>query len=167
MAALGISDHGYCTGCGSPVEGRDDGPPRCPACGRVQWKDPKVAAGILIARGGEILLVQRNHEPGFGRWSFPSGYVDRGEVVEDAAVREAREEAGVDVVITGLLGVLSEPGNPVVFIAYEGSTEGEPSPGPEAIAVGYFLPSSLPPLAFDHDHLIIEAWRERNASAST
>lgn len=160
------SDVSYCGRCGGPLEDRGDDPPRCGHCGQVQWRDPKVAAGVLVGRDGEVLLVRRNHEPGLGRWSFPSGYVDRGEVVEEAAAREAREEAGVEVVITGLLGVFSERGNPVVFIAYEGVTESEPSPGPEAMAVGYFSPAALPPLAFEHDHAIIEAWRARNLHAS-
>ncbi len=167
MAAVGSQEAGYCARCGGLLDDRGDVPPRCRSCGQVQWRDPKVAAGILVGRRGEVLLVQRNHEPGLGRWSFPSGYVDRGEVVEEAAVREAREEAGVEVMITGLLGVFSEPGNPVVFIAYEGTTESEPSPGPEAMAVGYFPPAALPPLAFEHDHVIIEAWQARDRPTST
>lgn len=113
-----------------------------------------------MARRGRVLLVQRNHEPGFGLWSFPSGYVDRGEVVEEAAAREVAEEASVEVRITRLLGVLSRAGDPVVFVIYEGESEDEPAAGPEALAVGFFDPDDLPPLAFEHDRTIIERWRD-------
>lgn len=117
-----------------------------------------------MARQGRVLLVQRNHEPGFGLWSFPSGYVDRGEVVEEAAAREVAEETGLEVRIMGLLGVLSRTGEPVVFVIYEGESEGEPAAGPEALAVGFFDPDDLPPLAFEHDRTIIERWREERQS---
>lgn len=167
MPGLAGGDLGYCAACGAKLTDQGTEPLRCANCGQFQWRDPKVAAGILVGRDGKVLLVQRSHEPGLGRWSFPSGYVDRGEVVEEAAIREAREEACVEVSITGLLGVFSERGNPVVFIAFEGVTESEPSAGPEAMAVGYFDPRALPPLAFEHDHVIIEAWRSRSGQASS
>lgn len=161
MARSGESSHGYCPRCGAQVQDRGNEPPQCIGCGQIQWRDPKVAAGVLVHREGEILLIQRNHEPGLGLWSFPSGYVDRGEVVEEAAVREAREEAGIEVTIGGLLGVFSERGNPVVFVAYEGTTGEDPAPGPEAMAAAFFPPTALPPMAFEHDHAIITSWRNR------
>ncbi len=155
----------FCPGCGTSLAGASGDPPACPRCGRVQWRDPKVAAGVLVARAGRVLLVRRNHEPGFGLWSFPSGYVDRGEVVEEAAAREVAEETGLAVRITGLRGVLSRAGDPVVFVIYEGEAEGEPAPGPEALAVGFFDPAELPPLAFAHDLAIIERWRAERRTA--
>jgi NADH pyrophosphatase NudC (nudix superfamily) len=84
---------GYCPRCGAGLDHASGDPPICPGCGQIQWRDPKVAAGVLVAREGRVLLVRRNHEPGLGLWSFPSGYVDRGEVVEAAAAREYAEEA--------------------------------------------------------------------------
>lgn len=161
MGAGPLEAAGFCSRCGAALRPDSGVPPRCDGCGQVQWRDPKVAAGVLVARGRAVLLVQRNHEPGLGRWSFPSGFVDRGEVVEEAAAREVWEEAGVAVTVTGLLGVFSERGNPVVFVMYEGTAEAEPTPGPEATAVGYFAPDDLPPLAFAHDYAIIEAWSQR------
>ena len=71
--------------------------PVCPACGLVVWRDPKVAALTVIPWDGGILLGRRTQNPGKGRWSFPSGFVDRGEVVEEAAVRETREETGLEI----------------------------------------------------------------------
>lgn len=146
------------------VEQEHDGKTRqvCPSCAFVYFRDPKVAVGVLIAREGRILMVQRNHNPRFGLWSFPSGFVDYGERVETAAEREAWEEAGVRVRIDDLLGVFSEDGGPVVFIAYAGSiVAGEPAPGPEAQAVGFFAPDDLPPLAFPHDADIVRQWVAR------
>jgi 8-oxo-dGTP diphosphatase len=154
----------YCAGCGASLEAASGDPPACGTCSLVQWRDPKVAAGVLVGRQGRVLLVQRNHEPGLGLWSFPSGYVDRGEVVEEAAAREVFEEANLEVRVTGLLGVYSAPGNPVVFVIYEGEASGDPSPGPEASDVGFFDPAALPPLAFAHDLAIITAWQQRAIS---
>ena len=157
----------YCPRCGEaiePIEPSSTGPlARCaaPGCDYVQYRDPKVAAGVVATTpAGRILLVRRNHEPALGRWSFPSGYVDAGEVVEQAAAREVREEAGVEVRIDRLLGVYSEPGEAVIFVAYAGEVVGgEPAPGDEAFEVALFAPDELPDLPFSHDAAIIEAWR--------
>lgn len=142
-------------------EQRRDGKllPVCPNCGFVQYRDPKVAVGVVTARNGQVLMIQRNHEPRMGLWSFPSGFVDYGEKVEAAAERETWEEACVRVRLDRLIGVFSEEGGPVVFIAYAATiVEGEPAPGPEAMAVGFFPPDGLPPLAFPHDADIVKAW---------
>jgi ADP-ribose pyrophosphatase YjhB (NUDIX family) len=160
------AEPGYCPRCGTSLRDASGNPPACPGCGQVQWRDPKVATGVLVARAERVLLVRRNHEPGLGLWSFPSGFVDRGEVVEDAAAREALEETGLEVRITGLIGVFSEPGGSVVFVMYEGepATGGDPVAGPEALEVGFFAPDGLPPLAFAHDARIIERWRAQRGA---
>ena len=125
------------------------------------YRDPKVAVAVIIAREGRILLQQRAMEPRKGLWTFPSGYVDRGEQVERAAEREVREELGLPAHLTHLLGVYSEPGNPVVLIVYTGEMEDtEPTVQAEEIsAIGWFAPDDLPPLAFDHDPAIIADWQ--------
>ena len=64
------------------------------------------------------MLVRRAIEPGYGKWVFPGGYVDRGEEVQAAAVREAREEAGLDVRLDRLINVYSYPGRAPVIIVY-------------------------------------------------
>lgn len=152
----------YCSRCGTRmIEQEREGKilPVCPSCGFVQYRDPKVAVGVVTARDGHVLMVQRNHHPRMGLWSFPSGFVDYGERVESAALRETWEEACVRVQLDGLIGVFSEEGGPVVFIAYAATiVEGDPAPGPEAMAVGFFPPDALPPLAFPHDEDIVRAW---------
>lgn len=158
----------FCPRCGRPFAA-DGSPARCTdaACGYVWYRDPKVGAGVVVSdAAGRILLVRRNHEPRMGRWAFPSGFVDAGEVVEDAAVREVREETGVEVRLDDLLGVYSEAGEQVIFVAYAGTLiAGEPRAGDEAIEVGLFAPDALPPLAFDHDDQIMQAWRARRLDA--
>ena len=155
-------EHRFCPQCAAElIDGRGPGgQPGCPSCGFVRFDNPKVATGVVVEHEGKVLLVRRNHEPMMGRWTFPSGFVDAGEVVEDAARREAFEEAGVEVELDRILGVYSAEGDPVVFIAYAGRVVGgTPEAGDEAYEVGLFAPNELPELAFQHDPAIIEAWR--------
>ena len=152
----------YCPRCATELAagGGPGGQPACPSCGFVRYENPKLAAGVVVEHDGRVLLVRRNHEPLYGRWTFPSGFVDAGEVVEEAAAREVREEAGVEVRIDRLLGVYSSAGERVVFVAYAGSTlGGTPVAGDEALEVGLFDRDALPELAFSHDRAILEAWR--------
>jgi ADP-ribose pyrophosphatase YjhB (NUDIX family) len=156
----------FCPRCAAPLAPDASGRPACgiDGCGYTWYPDPKVAVGVLAERDGQLLLVRRNHEPAFGRWAFPSGYVDAGEVLEDAARREVLEETGVTVRLDRLLGAYSEPGSPVVFIAYAGTiTDGDPAPGDEALEVGMFAPDALPPFPFPHDHAVLAAWRAGTA----
>jgi 8-oxo-dGTP pyrophosphatase MutT (NUDIX family) len=103
----------YCPTCGSPLEVRalkagERERPACPACGFVLYLDPKVAVGTIIrAEDERLVLVRRAIEPGYGLWVFPGGYVDRGEQVLDAALREAREESGLDIRIDRLVNIYS------------------------------------------------------------
>jgi 8-oxo-dGTP diphosphatase len=128
----------------------------------VEYRDPKVAVAVIIADARGILLQQRAMEPRKGLWTFPSGYVDRGEQVERAAEREVREELGLDVTLTHLLGVYSEPGNPVVLIVYTGDVASVAEvtiQASEISAIAYFQPEHLPPMAFDHDGMIVADWQ--------
>lgn len=89
----------------------------CTRCGFVFYLDPKVAVGTLIRdESKQVALVRRAIEPGYGKWTFPGGYVDRGEPVRIAAVREAREEVGLDIRLDALLNVYSYPGAPVIIV---------------------------------------------------
>jgi ADP-ribose pyrophosphatase YjhB (NUDIX family) len=119
----------FCPRCGAPLECRTlkaAEPPRlvCRGCAFVFFLDPKVATGVVFAYQGGILLVQRAIEPQYGKWVFPGGYVDRGETLEAAALREVREESGLVVRLTRLLGAYSFPGNPVILVAYAGEVTG-------------------------------------------
>jgi ADP-ribose pyrophosphatase YjhB (NUDIX family) len=121
-----VAEFRYCPVCGQPLEPRvlKLGEPMrlvCTSavCGFVFYLDPKVAVGTIIRMpDGGIVLVKRAIEPGYGLWVFPGGYVDRGEDVRLAAVREAREEAGIDVRLDALVGIYSYPGSTPVVIVY-------------------------------------------------
>src|SRR5262249_45981838 len=73
---------------------------------------------------GRIVLVRRAIEPGYGKWVFPGGYVDRGERVIDAAIREAREEAGLEIRLERLVNVYSYTDRAPVIIVYHASLTG-------------------------------------------
>lgn len=134
--------------------------PMCPRCRRVIYYDPKVAAISVVERGEEILLIRRGNQPGYGLWSMPGGYVDRGEVVERAAIREVMEETGLEVEIEQLIGLFSEPGRPVMVAAFAmREIGGLLGPGEEALDVGFFPRHRLPAMAFPGDLLILDRWQ--------
>jgi mutator protein MutT len=153
---------GYCRECGHALEqriafGKQRGV--CPRCQYTHFEDPKVAVGVVVEMDGGILLGKRNHDPKLGYWSFPSGFVDAGEVPEDAAVREVEEETGIQVELDRLLGVYSKRGERVIFLAYAGhAVAGTLAAGEECTEVAVFAPDALPELAFPNDGAILEAW---------
>lgn len=117
----------------------------CDACRFVLYENPKVAAGTLCEIDGGIVLLKRGIEPGYGKWVFPGGFVDRGEAVEAGAVRETKEEVNLDVRITDLLNVYSYPSHPVVVIVYTAEVIGGAlKASDETLDVGQFSPDAIP-----------------------
>ena len=135
--------------------------PVCEGCGAVTYLDPKLAVAVVISDGDRVLLGKRGagtRQP--GRWSFPAGFVERGERVEDAARREVVEETGLTVVLSSLLGLWSETGETVVLAAYTATVaSGTARPGDDLAEIAWFGVGDLPALAFGHDQEIITAWR--------
>jgi ADP-ribose pyrophosphatase YjhB (NUDIX family) len=130
----------------------------------VYYVDPKVAVAVIVPREGGIVLGRRAIDPGLGAWSFPSGYVDRGEVLEEAAAREVLEEIGLEVAIENLVGLYSTAGDPVILAVYSARViEGALRPGPEMSEVAIFPTDKLPPMAFSHDARIIADWQRLRA----
>jgi len=156
---------GYCLNCGTPLEARrheDRDRPTCPSCGFIHYLDPKIAVAVILGDDQGVLLGRRCIDPSSGLWSFPAGYVNRGEVLEEAAAREVLEEFGVAVRLAGLVGVYSERGEPVVLIVYAGTVEaGEPRPdGHEVSEIQRFALDALPEqLAFPHDRQVLADWK--------
>jgi ADP-ribose pyrophosphatase YjhB (NUDIX family) len=153
----------FCRECGAALEQRlAFGKTRgvCPSCGYTHFDDPKLAVGVVVELDGGILLGRRNHDPMMGWWSFPSGFVDAGEVPEDAARREVEEETGIKVTLDRMLGVYSKAGERVIFIAYAGhAVGGKLEAGEECIEVATFDAAALPDMAFPNDGTILAAWR--------
>ena len=118
---LGPTTIRFCPLCAGAL-GRGPVPPDqreqavCGACGFVFYLNPKVVAGTIPEQEGRILLTRRSINPGRGLWTFPGGFVDFGESVTDAAMRETLEETGLKVELTGLHNVYSYPGAPVIIV---------------------------------------------------
>jgi ADP-ribose pyrophosphatase YjhB (NUDIX family) len=141
----------FCPQCGGALSRRllKAGDPErlvCTGCGFIFYLDPKVAVGTIISVDeNRIVLVRRAIEPGLGRWVFPGGYVDRGERVEDAAVREAYEEAGLHVRLERLVNVYSYAGRAPVIIVYAATAlGGEPACDEESSEIRLFTPDEVP-----------------------
>lgn len=151
--------HRFCSRCGTALDERLAGGrmrPACRSCGFVVYLDPKVACGVLVEQEGRVLLVRRRNEPGRGRWCLPCGFEDADESPEQAARREAREEAGLELVLDGVLGIYhytDDPRGAGILVVYRAHCDGEarPVPGDDADDVGFFAPDALPPISH-HTH---------------
>ncbi|MCC6174909.1 MAG: NTP transferase domain-containing protein [Chloroflexi bacterium] len=169
-----LGGYRFCPRCATPLvvkpisydQNREH--PACPACDFVVWNDPKVAVLTVVPWADGILLGRRGQQPGQGQWSFPSGFVDRGEVCEAAARRETKEETGLDVDITGLIGVYSSAGKPVIVIAYAAEVRGGTLLAEEDLTdLAGFPPDALPEMAFPHDTQIVQDWQGWRARVGT
>ncbi len=146
----------------------------CPKCGEKieQFKNPAPTADAIIEIGNRIVLVERKYPP-YG-WAIPGGFVEYGETMEQAAVREAKEETSLDVTLVGLLGVYSDPHRDprqhsisTVFVA---TAEGEPRAADDARSLGLFNEGNLPePMAFDHRKVLEDYfhWKQIRVAGGT
>jgi ADP-ribose pyrophosphatase YjhB (NUDIX family) len=145
------SDFRFCPVCGASLESRSlrDGDPSrlvCTACEFVFYLDPKLAVGTIITdEQNRVVLVKRAIEPGYGKWVFPGGYVDRGEEVRAAAVREAREETGLEVRLDRLINVYSYAGRVPVIVVYSATVmSGCLGCDDEGLEARFFEPETIP-----------------------
>jgi ADP-ribose pyrophosphatase YjhB (NUDIX family) len=156
----------FCSRCGAALAEREVSGrlrPACPACGFVVYVDPKVACAVLIERAGDLLLVRRRHEPGRGLWCLPGGFADADEPPEQAARREAREEAGIEVAIEQLMGAYhytDDPRGAGIVLVYRASSAdlGTLAAGDDADQVGFFTPPVLPAISHHTHRRAIDDW---------
>ena len=159
----------YCPCCGHALEDRfifGRTRRKCPQCGFVFFRDPKVAAGVLIEDAGRVLLVKRLYDPHMGDWALPAGFVEIDEGPVQAALRECEEETGLIARVTGLLGVYhirSDPRGPNVLILYRARIAGGTlRAGDDAAEVGFFALEELPPnIAFASTKRALLRWRNK------
>jgi 8-oxo-dGTP diphosphatase len=135
----------------------------CSVCGWVYYARNALGAAVLIENPDGILLVQRAHQPYRGQWMLPAGFVEYGEFAEECAVREAEEETGYQVELTGLRGLYFGTDDPrnVSHLAVYGAriVGGEPRPGDDAIALAFFPRGGLPPnVAFEGHRRALADW---------
>ena len=128
-----------------------------------EYRNPTPTVDVVILLPGDrvVLVERRNPPPG---WAIPGGFVDEGETIEAAAVREAREETGLDVRLEQLLYVYSDPRRDprkhTLSAVFVGRASGEPSAGDDAAQARAFTWDALPsPLAFDHAGILADARR--------
>jgi len=155
----------YCPRCSHALEDREAfGRVRryCPACDRIVFREHKVAAGVLVEHEGKVLLVRRRLNPRRGLWTFPAGFVDFDEDPVEAAVRECREETGLEVEVTGLFDVASgrehEGGADLLLVYRARLVGGEQRPADDADRVAFFALDQLPPLAFHATRVLLDKW---------
>lgn len=146
----GHVEYRFCPRCGGQLDLRRlkaTEPERlvCEKCSFIFYLDPKVVAGTIFTIEDRVVLLRRGVEPAMGRWVFPGGYVDRGESVQDAAIRETKEESNLHVRLRSLLDVYSYPRSPNVIVVYAAEIiGGELKAGDETVEAGTFAPSQIP-----------------------
>jgi 8-oxo-dGTP diphosphatase len=144
-------EYSFCPLCGhSLVERNLDHRVRnvCPDCGFVHYMNPAPAAAVICEQEGRVLLVKRKFEPKAGDWSLPAGFVEYAESPKETAVRETKEETGLDVNVLQLFGVYGscdDPRTRVVLVVYHAQiVGGELQAGDDAIEARFFPRDQLP-----------------------
>ncbi|MBI4770627.1 MAG: NUDIX hydrolase [Chloroflexi bacterium] len=152
----------FCPICGArlttgPIHGRER--EHCPACGFIHYRNPAPVGMALVQREGRLLLIRRAIPPLQGYWAPPAGHVEVGESVPEAAAREAREEAGVQVALRRLVGVYSQADVEVIIMAYAGEViGGELRAGEDAGEAALFGPGELPTQPFPAQGTALDRW---------
>ena len=140
----------FCPQCGGRLQQKIIQPKEplrlvCSDCGFVFYLDPKLAGIAIIPWEDGLVLARRSIDPGYGLWVAPGGFVDVGERVEEAVIREVREEVFLNVRINRLLNVYSYPGRTTVIVAYVADViSGQPGGGDETLEARVFRPDDIP-----------------------
>ncbi|OGP70058.1 MAG: NUDIX hydrolase [Deltaproteobacteria bacterium RBG_13_60_28] len=140
----------FCPQCGGPLAQRllkPGEPPRlvCTECGFIFYIDPKLAAIALVPLDGGLVLVRRSIDPGYGLWVVPGGFVDAGEPLEEAVVRETLEETHLQVRVARLFNVYSYKNHLTVVAAYVTQyVAGDLTAGDETLEARVFKPAEIP-----------------------
>jgi ADP-ribose pyrophosphatase YjhB (NUDIX family) len=158
--------HRFCPQCGAGLHSRFIEEERqdrlvCSTCTFIFYQNPKIVVGVLPIHQGRVVLLRRGIEPRRGTWTFPAGYLELGETVEEGALRETWEECTLEVRLDALLNVYSRPQVGIVNIIYLATVlGGTPTPNPEALEFGEFGPDDIPwdDLAFPSTRQALHDW---------
>jgi ADP-ribose pyrophosphatase YjhB (NUDIX family) len=134
----------------------------CTRCGFIHYVNPKIVTGSIVRHEGRILLCRRAIEPRIGFWTLPAGFMEVGETAEQAAMREAREEANAGIVIDQLLAVYTIPHIAQVQIMYLAHlADANISAGPESLEVMLANWDEIPwdEIAFPSVHWALQQYR--------
>lgn len=135
----------------------------CADCGFVDYRNPKIVVGVVARWGDRVLMCRRAIEPRRGLWTIPAGYLELHETAEAGALREAREEAGAEIRLTGLIGVYNVPRISQVQLIYRGElVHPDVVAGEESLEVALFGWDEIPrdAVAFPSVHWALDDWRE-------
>ena len=117
----------------------------CKKCGFVDYKNPKIVSGSLVIKNKKILLCKRAISPSYGKWTFPSGYLDKSETPEEGAIREAKEEVNIKIKLKKLLIVFTvRKKNLIQFVFLAKHTNKTFKPGIETLEAKYFDLKDIP-----------------------
>jgi len=130
----------------------------------MDYKSPKLTTDGVIVKDSKILLIKRKYEPFKGKWALPGGFVDYGEKVEDAVLREIKEETGLVTKIKEIIGIYSDPnrdprGHSVSIVFLLDIITGKLRAEDDASGVKFFNFNKLPDLSFDHSIIIKDVER--------
>lgn len=160
----------FCSQCGSalsfgPLPGEERERLGCESCGFIAYVNPRLVVTTLpVTDDGELMLLRRGIEPGYGAWAQPGGFLEVDETVHDGAVRETLEETGLIVEPGEVVGIYSRPQAAIVVVAFEARiVGGEPRATPEALEVRPFAPERIPwtGIAFKTSTWAIRDWVHR------
>ena len=162
---LALVNASFCPACGTALAERViDARARrvCPGCGQIYWRNAKPCAGALVIRHGKVLLVRRTQEPFLGYWDIPGGFCEVDEHPAETAVREVCEETGLEIELTGLLGLWLDEyaGSFTLNIHYLARPLGRRlRVGDEADGAAWFAPRALPQrIAFANGNQALATW---------
>jgi ADP-ribose pyrophosphatase YjhB (NUDIX family) len=172
---MGSFEINFCPGCGQKLIERylyEANRMVCPDCNYIHFPCPKLVVAVIVEHKGKILLGRRLQDPGGAKWAFPGGYVNAGEKLEMAALREVKEETNLDVQLGNLVGLYSENDNPIALAVYSARIRAEQFrlvEQPQEISeLTFFNLDEFKKLelAFPEDRQILFEWKRKGAKNS-